>query len=46
MAGVKRLAITHHDPAHDDEFLTRMEALCQERFKECELAREGTEVEL
>jgi len=46
MAGVKRLAITHHDPAHDDDFLTRMEALCQARFKDCEFAREGTEVEL
>ena len=46
MAGVKRLAITHHDPGHDDEFLTRMEKLCQERFKECVLAKEGMELEM
>jgi phosphoribosyl 1,2-cyclic phosphodiesterase len=46
MAGVKRLAMTHHDPEHDDEFLLRLEKLCQERFKECVIAREGTELEL
>jgi len=46
MAGVKRLAITHHDPEHDDEFLLRMEKLCQERFRNTELAREGTEIVL
>jgi hypothetical protein len=32
MAGVKRLALTHHDPDHDDEFLERIEKLCRERF--------------
>ncbi len=32
MAGAKRLALTHHDPEHDDEFLERIEKLCQERF--------------
>src|SRR5712675_2896892 len=32
MAGVKRLALTHNDPGHDDEFLDRIEKLCQERF--------------
>jgi phosphoribosyl 1,2-cyclic phosphodiesterase len=46
MAGAKRLALTHHDPDHDDEFLLRLEKLCQERFKECVVAREGTELEL
>ncbi|QIF02668.1 MBL fold metallo-hydrolase [Roseimicrobium sp. ORNL1] len=46
MAGVKRLAMTHHDPDHDDDFLSRMEKLCQERFKECLLARDGMELEL
>ena len=45
-AGVKRVAMTHHDPDHDDEFLLRLEKLCQERFKECVVAREGTELEL
>lgn len=46
MAGVKRLAMTHHDPDHDDDFLARIEKLCQERFKESLLAREGMELEM
>ncbi len=46
MAGVKQLAMTHHDPDHDDEFLIRLEKLCQERFKESLLAREGMELEM
>lgn len=46
LAGVKRLALTHHDPEHDDEFLLRMERLCQERFPNCVLAREGMEITL
>ena len=46
MAGVKRLALTHHDPEHDDEFLQRIEKLCQERFPNAELAREGVEISL
>ena len=44
MAGVKRLALTHHDPDHDDEFLLRIEKLCQERFPNTVLAREGMEI--
>ena len=46
LAGVKRLAMTHHDPEHDDEFLLRMERLCQERFPNSVLAREGMEITL
>jgi len=46
MAGVKRLALTHHDPEHDDEFLERIEKLCQERFPNAVLAREGMEISL
>jgi len=46
MAGVKRLAMTHHDPEHDDDFLRRIEKLCQERFPESVLAREGLEIVL
>jgi phosphoribosyl 1,2-cyclic phosphodiesterase len=46
MAGVKQLAITHHDPEHDDEFLTKMEKQCQQRFKDCFLAREKMEIEI
>ena len=44
MAGVKRLAMTHHDPDHDDDFLQRIEKLCQERFPEALLARQGMEI--
>ena len=44
MAGVKRLALTHHDPEHDDEFLERIEKLCRERFPNAVLAREGMEI--
>jgi len=46
MAGVKQLALTHHDPDHDDEFLTKMEKQCQQRFKDCFFAREKMEIEL
>jgi len=46
MAGVKHLAMTHHDPEHDDNFLLRMEKLCQERFPSSEIAREGKEIVL
>mgnify|MGYP003974469839 FL=1 len=46
MAGVKQLAITHHDPDHDDEFLLGMEKQCQQRFPNCVLAREKMEIEI
>jgi ribonuclease BN (tRNA processing enzyme) len=45
-AGAKMLAITHHDPDHDDEFLRRMERECQQRFRACVLARERMEIAL
>lgn len=46
MADVKQLAITHHDPDHDDEFLLGMEKQCQQRFPNCVLAREKMEIEI
>jgi len=46
LAGVKRLALTHHDPDHDDEFLERIEKLCQEWFPKAVLAREGMEISI
>jgi len=46
MSGVQRLALTHHDPDHDDEFLERIEKLCQERFPNAVLAREGMEISI
>ena len=45
-AGVKRLALTHHDPDHDDRFLTELERECQREFADCFMAREGQEIEL
>ncbi len=45
-ANVKKLFLTHHDPEHDDDFLSEVERLCQERFTNCFLAREGVEIEL
>ncbi len=41
MAGVKQLAMTHHDPRHNDEFLEAIEKKCQDRMKDCFLARDG-----
>jgi len=46
MARVKKLVITHHDPDHDDEFLSKIEKECQEKFSNCVLAREKMEIEL
>jgi len=45
-ANVKSLALTHHDPDHDDAFLTKIEKKCQQRFKDCFLAREKMEIEI
>jgi ribonuclease BN (tRNA processing enzyme) len=45
-AGAKRLALVHHDPEHDDRFLTELEKQCQREFSECFVAREGQEIEL
>lgn len=45
LAGVKRLAITHHDPDHDDAFLRDVEQQCRERFPSAVLAREKMEIE-
>ncbi|MCG8384931.1 MAG: MBL fold metallo-hydrolase [Cytophagales bacterium] len=43
-AGVGQLAMTHHDPGHNDEFLGKIEKQCQQRFPNCQLAREGVEI--
>jgi phosphoribosyl 1,2-cyclic phosphodiesterase len=45
-AGVGQLVMTHHDPDHDDDFLTQVEKRCQKRFKNCALAREGMTIDL
>ena len=45
-AGVKKLALFHHDPDHDDNFLSNIEKQCQKRFPSSFLAREGIQVVL
>jgi len=45
-AGVKKLALFHHDPEHDDTFLLNLEKECQKRCPRAFLAREGQQVEL
>jgi phosphoribosyl 1,2-cyclic phosphodiesterase len=45
-AGVKRLALFHHSPSHDDDFLEDMERKAQAVFPAAFLAREGMTVEL
>ncbi|MFO8100745.1 MAG: MBL fold metallo-hydrolase [Dehalococcoidia bacterium] len=45
-AGVKKLALFHHDPDHDDSMLGGIEAQCRDRFPAAFMAREGMEIEL
>ena len=45
-AGVKRLALTHHDPTYDDESVHELEEQAQKLFFNAFSAREGLEVEL
>jgi phosphoribosyl 1,2-cyclic phosphodiesterase len=51
-AKVKRLAIFHHDPSHDDAFLDRILEFCQQTITDrnytfsCFLAQEGTSIEI
>jgi ribonuclease BN (tRNA processing enzyme) len=48
--GVRRLALFHHDPDHDDQFLetelARLQASRQGSGLEIQLAREGQTIEL
>jgi len=43
-AGVKRPALFHHDPEHDDEFLDRVDAQAKARHAGAFVAAEGTTV--
>jgi phosphoribosyl 1,2-cyclic phosphodiesterase len=45
-AGVKKLALFHHDPEHNDTFLSNMEIECRKYFADLFLARERDEIEL
>lgn len=46
MAGVKKLALFHHDPEHTDDFLFEVERDCKRQFPESFLAMEGETIEL
>ena len=45
-AGVKNLALTHHNSLHDDAFLENVEQQAQECFSEAFMAREGLTLKL
>jgi len=45
-AGVKRLALFHHEPTHDDEIVEAMGRKAQEAFPGAFVAMEGATVEL
>ena len=45
-AGVKRLALFHHDPEHNDSFLLNMEKEAQRIFPGAFFARESLEIEI
>ena len=45
-AGVKRLALTHHSPLHDDAYLDSMERKAQAVFPATFMAREGEAIDL
>jgi phosphoribosyl 1,2-cyclic phosphodiesterase len=45
-AGVRRLALFHHDPMHTDDELEKIELQAQAQFAGAFLAREGMELEL
>lgn len=45
-ANVKRLAIFHHEPIHDDEFMDRIEAEAMAAWDGCFVTREGVTVSI
>ena len=45
-AGVKQLALTHHNALHDDDFMEDMERQAQARFPATVVAREGMTLEV
>ena len=45
-AEVGALALTHHDPDHDDEFIKTMERECRREYGDSLFARDGMEIDL
>lgn len=46
LANVKQLVLTHHDPDHNDMFLSEVEKECKKHFPNVMLAKEGMQIEL
>ena len=45
-AKVKKFILFHHDPAHDDKFIDKLETEARKEFKESYAAYEGMELNL
>ncbi len=45
-ARVRKLALFHHDPEHNDALLSSLEKECQRAFSNSFFAREGSEIEI
>ncbi len=45
-AKVKKFILFHHDPAHDDKFIDKLETDARKEFKESYAAYEGMELNL
>jgi phosphoribosyl 1,2-cyclic phosphodiesterase len=43
---VKKFILFHHDPAHDDKFIDKLETEARKEFKESYAAYEGMELNL
>ncbi len=46
LSGAGRLALFHHDPDHNDDFLSEIEQRCREQHSSAFMAREGMTVDL
>jgi ribonuclease BN (tRNA processing enzyme) len=45
-ASVKKLAIFHHDPSHEDPFMADVERQAREMWEGAIVAREGMRIQL
>jgi len=46
LAGVRQLALFHHDPCHDDRCMAKLQRQARERFPDVVVACEGMRIEL
>jgi phosphoribosyl 1,2-cyclic phosphodiesterase len=45
-AGVKRLALFHHEPTHDDKIMKKIERQAKQLFPSTVIAHEGMHIDL